>query len=173
DNGERLNLSLQNTFRVRPGLELTGAVWYTRRRAANNGITHTDLGLFNRPTFGFSNIYDGLVDADGKAAATFSEFRQGYREQAVNAGLLDWMYRPLDEQRLLDNTSGSKELRLNAGIRYRFFQNFHIDGTYQYTEAEGWSRQYHSPGSYFVRDLVNQFTQSDGSTPIPHNGILE
>ncbi|SEK41319.1 SusC/RagA family TonB-linked outer membrane protein [Parapedobacter koreensis] len=172
NDSERLNLSLQNTFRVRPNLELTGTVWYTQQRAANNGITHGDLGLFG--TMGNrSFIYDALVDAEGNPGITFSQYRQAYREQAESLGLLDWMYRPLDEQRILDNTNGSKELRLNAGVRYSFLQSFNLDASYQYTNGDGWGRQYHTPESYYVRNLVNRFTQADGSTPIPHGGILE
>src|SRR5690606_18316773 len=93
NDNERLNLSLQNTFRVRPGLELSGTVWYTQQRAAANGITHSDLGLFGTmPDRSF--IYDGLVEADGSPAVTFSQYREAYREQAPSLGLLDWMYRP-------------------------------------------------------------------------------
>ncbi|WP_257669828.1 TonB-dependent receptor [Parapedobacter tibetensis] len=170
NSSNRINLSLQNTFKVRPNLELTGSIWYTQQQAINNGISHNELGLFRSTA---NSIYDALVDANGNPAATFSQFRQAYREQAEANGLLDWMYRPLDEQRLADNTSGSKEMRLNAGVRYAFLKDFNLHATYQYTTGDDLSRQYHSPEGYYVRHLVNRFTQADGTRIIPHGGILE
>lgn len=172
NENKRLNLSLQNTFKVRSNLEITGAIWYTRQHAANNGITHRDIGLFSTSR-NRSEIYDALIDRDGQPAITYSPYREGYREQQVAEGLLDWMYRPLEDRRLLDNTYGDNELRLNAGVQYSILKNFNVDASYQYTNGDGWSRVHHAPESYHVRNLVNRFTQVDGTRPIPHGGILE
>lgn len=172
NNSGRINLGLQNTFKVRTKLELTGAVWYTRQRRVDNGISHTDLGLFSSSS-NSSNIYDGLIDLNGTSGFTHSLYRQGYREQSENMGLLDWMYRPLDEQKLLDNSNGSQELRINTGFQYSFSDEFILDVTYQYIQGDNWSEQYHAPESYYVRNYVNRFTQPDGTQAIPHGGILE
>lgn len=169
---KRLNLSLQNNFQIRPNLEVWGTVWYTQRDIINNGISHTDLGLFQNAG-ATSNIYDGLVDMDGKPGVMASAFRQAYREQAESSGLLDWMYRPLVEQPLLDNTNGNKELRFNAGIRYSLPQYFNLDATYQYTKGDSWSRQHHAAESYYARNIVNRFTQEDGTLVIPYGGVLD
>jgi len=170
NGSNRINLSLQNAFRVRPELELTGTFWYTAQRAANNGISHADIGLFG--TSG-TQIYDGLVDMDGHAAPAYSQYRQYYREQSAAEGMLDWTYRPLDERPLLDNTSGSNEIRLNTGIKYAVTTELDINGTYQYISSNGWQREHHAPESFYVRNLVNRFTQADGRQIIPHGGILE
>ncbi len=173
DGNERMSLSLQNTFRVRPNLEFTGNIWFAKQKAVNNGITHQDLGLFTSSALGSTNIYDGLVNADGEPAFTYSAYRQAYRESAMASGLHDWMYRPLDEQRLNDDTNGSNEWRLNANVRYDFLKHFNLDASYQYTYGDTWSRRYLAPESYYVRDLVNQFTQPDGTLAVPYGGILE
>jgi len=172
NGGSRLNLSLQNTFRVSPNLELTGAVWYTNQRNANNGISHSDMGIFTTAVTR-TELYDALVDPDGNPAPTYAQYRLAYRERAESLGLLDWMYRPLDEQRLADNTAGSKELRLNAGTKFSFLDAFVLNVTYQYLLGDSWSRQYHAPESYYVRNMVNRFTQADGSKLVPAGGILE
>lgn len=169
DNNVRLNLSLQNTFRVRPNFELTGAIWYTEQKKMQNGISYRDLLLPLSPT----NIYDPLVDINGVPGVTGSRFRQAYREDSEEDGLLDWMYRPLEEQKMLDRTNGGKELRLNVRGRYEFLNGFYLDANYHYVNGDDWSRESHSPQSYFVRDLVNQYTQVDLSRPIPYGGILD
>lgn len=169
DGTERINLSLQNTFRIRPNLEFSGAVWYTDQRGTNNGIEYNDLFFSLAP----SEIYDALVNADGTPGVTASQFREAFREQSQKEGLLDWMYRPLDEQRLLDNTFGSKEFRLIGGVMYNVLNGLDFHANYQYTGGDGWSRSYHDPESYFVRDYVNRFTQDDGTSPVPYGGILD
>lgn len=171
DENNRLNLSLQNTFRVRPELEVTGSFWYTDQRQKNNGITGDDLGLFG--PYAYTQIYDGLIDVNGQPGITYSQYRQAYREQAAENGLLDWMYRPLQNRSLLDNTAGSREIRLNAGVRYAVTNDLSINGAYQFVSGNSWEREYHAPASYFVRNLVNRFTQPDGTRIIPYGGILE
>lgn len=169
DGTNRLNLSLQNTFRIRPNFELSGTVWYTDQQGTDNGIAYNDLFF----SLSRSDIYDALLGTDGKPAVTGSQFREAFRERALDDGLLDWMYRPLDEQRLLDNTSGSKEFRLNGGVRYGIVKGLNFNANYQYTAGDGWSRSYLDPDSYYVRDYVNRFTQTDGTMPVPFGGILD
>src|SRR5690606_16141560 len=84
-----------------------------------------------------------------------------------------WMYKPLEERSLLNNTNGNRELRLNTMGSYSFLKYFKMNATYQYLHNAGWSRRIHAPESYYVRDLVNQYTQVDGTTPIPFGGILD
>lgn len=164
----RLNLSMQNTFRVREDLELTAGVWYTEQSSVNNGITHTSL--FN--SLGPADIYDALIDEDDGFGVVGSRFRLAYREHAVNDGLLDWMYRPLEELELRENTARDNELRINGNIRYQMPLGFSLSGTYQYIKGNSQSQTRYEPNSYFVRDLVNQFTQPDGYQAIPYGGIL-
>lgn len=172
NNNERLNLSLQNTFLVRSDVEISGSIWYTRQRAVNNGITHTQIGLFNS-TLTSANIYDALLDANGDPAFTASAYRQAYRQQAEESDLQDWMYRPLEERRLSDQSEGSDEMRINGGVKYQFLPYADFNVTYQYTQSTSKSRSYFNPQTYYVRNLVNRFTQTDGTQLIPNGGILE
>ena len=163
NTNNRLNISLQNSFRIGRQLELTGTFWYTHQSARNNATSLTQD----------SEIYDALLDIAGNPASAANTYRALYRESAMESGLLDWSYRPLMEMRLADNTSGNREMRMNVGLRYSFLDNFNVQTTYQYTQGDDWSRQYYHPDSYYVRNLVNRFTQSDGTQVIPYGGVLE
>lgn len=167
---KRLNFSLQNTFEVQPGFEVSGALWYSQLYGQDNGISYGDLGLFR--TNG-NYIYNALRNEDGTAAATFSQFRLAYRERAEELGLLDWMYRPLDELELADNTNQSEELRANVGIRNKLATYMSTNLSYQYTAGGARNRQFHPQESFYVRNLVNRFTQDNGTKIIPIGGILE
>lgn len=164
----RLNLNLQNTFRPLKDLELTAGVWYTRQQAENNGLTLSDLSVTG---FGVSP-YIRLAGPGGDALPIVKDYRLPYVEQAAGSGLLDWHYRPLDETRLADNSSNRTEIRLNGGLKYNFLDGFHLNATYQYMQHNRQSRKYFAPGTYYVRNLVNRFTQEDGTRIIPQGGIL-
>lgn len=162
----RMNLSLQNTFRVTPDLEITGTAWYTRQRAQMNGLGYSSTGA--------NYIYESLVDAGGNPAAINNQhYRYAYHEQVSAAGPVDWMMRPLDEVGLADNQSEGWEWRLNAGIRYRFLRHFNLQATYQNTMGDSGEENYYDKESYYVRNLVNRFTQPDGGLIVPNGSILE
>lgn len=166
----RLNLNLQNTFRLVEDLEITAAIWYGQQQLANNGLALA--GLNPRPSQQVST-YTRLADESGIALPIPYERRFAYYNQAIQQGLVDWHYRPLDEVRLGENTGQSNEYRLNGGVRYRFFNHFNLQATYQYLWDHTTGGNYRHPDSYFVRNLVNRFVQADGSRIIPHEAILD
>lgn len=162
----RLNLSLQNTFKTWKYLEMNAGIWYTKLEAKANGLSYQTASDVMEP-------YTRFKGEDGKALPVGTNgLRLLYQEEAIKNNLLDWLYRPIDEINLADNTSKSQELRLNGGIKYSFFKDFNLNASYQYLQNNQASRKYYSPESFFVRNLVNKFTQTNGTSPIPNNGIL-
>lgn len=173
NKNRRLSLKLQNTFQVFPHVELTAGISYSKSDAETNGIRHSELGLFS-PGSSSSFIYDRLMNVDGTPGVTYSNYRQAYREEiGQTEGFLDWQYRPLDEIRLADNTSGSQELHFHSSVNYRFLNDFRIQGSYRHERSSSWSRSYYDSDTYHVRNNVNRFTQADGTRIFPYNGILE
>src|SRR5690606_8714963 len=105
----------QNTFKIRPNLELRGAVWYSQITSQNNGQGYSSTGNLS--------IYERLADSDGNALPiNWQDYRYAYHEGAEAAGLLDWMQRRLDEVRLADRKRYSREWRVNGGVKYNFLQ---------------------------------------------------
>ncbi|SEL57442.1 SusC/RagA family TonB-linked outer membrane protein [Parapedobacter koreensis] len=170
DGNNRLNLSLQNTFRPLKGMELTAGVWYTQQRAENNGLALGDLAA--RETQLGLSPYTRLKDNAGNNLPIVKDYRLAYVIRADIDGLLDWQYRPLDEVALADNRSGSNEMRLNGGLRYSFLQHFDVNVSYQYVRARSEGSSLYHEDSYYVRDMVNRFTQGNGSYIIPHAAIF-
>ena len=167
-SNDRLNLGFQNTFKLGQSLEISGSMWFTLQNAANNSITYSSIGN------GVREPYTLLADESGNSLpAGYFGRRQKYTEQAIANGLLDWQYRPLDELKLADNTSGSNEVRANFGFKYNFLKHLNFNTTYQYLRGSTEAQSFYDSGSYYVRSQVNRFTQANGQLIIPNGGILE
>ncbi|WEK35605.1 MAG: SusC/RagA family TonB-linked outer membrane protein [Candidatus Pseudobacter hemicellulosilyticus] len=174
NENNRLTLSLQNTFKVTPKLELSGSVWVTSQKTNRNAILASGQSLTGK----MPDIYESLVDEDGKASPLNMQLVRFSYQQNAPANLpalklFDWLYRPLDELNLNDNTNEQNDYRLIGGLKYHFSKSLNLDITYQYIQTSTESQSYHQKESYYVRDLVNQFTQANGTRIIPYNGIME
>lgn len=170
NGNDRLNLNLQNTFQAVKGMEITAGVWYTRQEGHNNGLDLNGLRAGNT-SVGLSP-YIRLRDETGNPLPIVKDYRLHYVDGAEADGLLDWQYLPLDEVALADNRSGSNEMRLNGGIRYRFLQHFNLNATYQHVRSRSESNNLYRKDSYYVRNIVNRFTQENGTQVIPHAAIF-
>lgn len=168
NSNDRMNLNFQNTFKLNKDLELSASIWYSQQKAESSSVTYTDMAL------GVREPYSLLADADGNALPVgYGLKRLAYTEEAIDNGLLDWLYRPLEEQKLNSNIAKDKEIRINGGLKYRFLNHFNLNTTYQYLQGSSQSEAFHDAGSYYTRDLVNRFTQANGQQIIPNGGILE
>lgn len=175
NDGHRLNLSLQNTFKVRSNLEVTGTVWYSKRNSHNNAIFSSVTNAYNGAA---PDIYESLVDANGNPnALNLQNYRYSYQANLPGSSpslhLSDWLLRPLNEEKLNNNTTDASDWRLNGGLKYSFLKHFNLDATYQYILSQSSSQTYHDSASYYVHDLVNRFTQSNGTRIIPLGGIMD
>lgn len=169
NENDRLNLNLQNIFQPMKGLELTAGIWYTQQNAQNNGLSLNDLSAGGSV---YLSPYIRLKDEEGNALPIVKEYRLPYVNSAMGNGLLDWSYRPLDEVALAGNRSKSTEMRFNGGLKYSFLSHFNINATYQYVKSNGQSTSFYDKDSYYVRNLVNQFTQQNGERIIPNEAIF-
>lgn len=165
----RVTLNSQNTFQPLPGLELSAGLSYTGREAEENG-----LGISGLSTAGWTNIYPyaRLADDAGNALPIVRDYRSAYTNRAAEMGLLDWQFRPLDEIRLRDKTSTATETRLNGSLAYELFPGLKARALYQYQQQGNRTTDLNSVKTYYARNLINRYTQADGTRIIPQGGIL-
>lgn len=142
---------------------------------ANLGLYFTDSGVSTATELPSPYSYDYLQDANGNPLPITRGYSRRYIEGNLPAGLLDWNYVPLDELGTLENTSRSSDLRINVGLGYKILPGLKVSVSHQYWQNTSTQRNYRLAESYFVRDLVNQFSQLDEegsiSRPIPEGGI--
>lgn len=168
-SSSRVTLNNQVNYRLGQRLEFFTAVYYTLQNYQNNGLQSSAL---TPREGGALQSYTTLAHDNGSPAAIPYKYRQTYIDAAESAGLLNWQYKPLDELTLADNTSTNGEIRMNTGLRYNLTPEIDLDLKYQFRNSEGGIRNYYAPETYFVRDLINRFTQPNGSSVIPKGGIL-
>lgn len=166
NSDDRLTFGLQYDNEIISGLELQSALWYTRQQQRMNGEGYS--------TTNGTSIYEGLFDGEGEPEAVNSRgFRYAYLTKAPEAGLLDWMYRPVEDWKYLDNKRTSKDWRMNHRLKYQLSTNLVGSASYQY--AEGGNKKYtlYDRNAHYVRNIVNRFTQPDGTRIIPHGDIMD
>ncbi len=168
---DRVNLNVQNTFKPTKTLELYTELWYSRQGSRNNQITLNDLR--GNSTHVDLSPYTRLKDDKGNPLPIIKNHRQPYIEQAEANGLLDWQYRPLEERGLMDKRGHRNELRTNMGLRFNFKKYFDFNASYQYIKGSSGNTAQYDKNSYYVRNMVNFFTQPDGIRIIPYGGIFQ
>ncbi|MGG5902444.1 SusC/RagA family TonB-linked outer membrane protein [Sphingobacterium daejeonense] len=168
---QRINLNLQNSFKATDNLELTAGIWYSMQQSKNNGIELDHIK--GNPTHVGLSPYTRLMDENGKPLPIIKDYRQPFIEQAEPDGLLDWRYVPLNERELIDRKEKSREIRANIGLRYSFLDHFSINANYQYVMGNTQGFTQYDQNSYYVRNMVNRFTQKDGQLIIPWGGIFD
>lgn len=162
------NFSLQNGVQWKHGLELDGTVRYSGQKSVSNAIELSALGN--------ENIYLPLQDSDGHSLPILryrQSLRLAYQEKAQDNGLLDWMYRPLDELRETRFTDRDNSISLYANLLQKLPLGLQWRLSYLVRQSLSEVERFYSKDSYFARDLVNTFTQQDGKRIIPVGAVLQ
>ena len=161
----RTSVSTSNTFKI-GRLEAFNAVYLTARNNAPNAV-------------GVSAAYpyQKIVGENGKALAVTRDLRDSFKEQALQSGLLDWQYRPLEELGLGDHHIKTHEYRVNSSLAYSVFPFLKLEVRFQHNKILTEDRDNQSLESYEVRNLINRYSYFSADNvllrPIPAGGILD
>lgn len=169
-NNQRFTLNAKSDFYLTDRLEWQNTLNYVNQQAENNGVDIKTIA----PSM-WSNVYTyaKLRDDDGNALPIVRGVRQQYVVDTGNMGLLDWLYRPMDELAISDNTSGGQEIRLSSALKYDIMKGLTVEGRYQYQHMSNYNRRHYLEESFFVRNLINRYTQPDDTSVLPYGGILD
>jgi TonB-linked SusC/RagA family outer membrane protein len=170
---DRVTLNGSNTWRLLSDkLELSTSLNLTQ--------TGTDRNNPGAVTWNQGNAiypYARLVGAGGQPLAVTRDYRQNFVDAAPGAGLLDWSYSPVRELQNADNHSTVTDIRLNTGLKYKLPFGFSAELRYQYDHSNNATRNLFSQQTYFTRDLINRYTQDDGSgtlsRPVPAGAVYD
>ncbi|GGG88341.1 SusC/RagA family TonB-linked outer membrane protein [Parapedobacter pyrenivorans] len=165
--------TVRNQTSLRPLDKLTmdiGIAYSASNRQSN------DPGSISISTGNGIYPYAALVDENGQPAVIARDRRAGYADTAGMGRLLDWRYRPYEELALADNTTRLQNLLFNFSARYQWSSHLstEIRGQYENQWTDGQQLQHEH--SYYVRNLVNTFTQLAGENvirPVPLGSILD
>ena len=166
----RISLNANNTYSLlNHRLEITTGIIYTKSNTNSNATT---------PEFGNGAMYPyaALADENGNALPILKR-RENFLGIKANPTLLDWGYKPLDELSYADNTTSGMDYQVSLGLRYKVIPSLIIDVKYRYGNGKTEFRNHYVDKTYYVRDMINSFTQINTVTgavtrPVPLGDIL-
>lgn len=171
----RITIRSDNTMQPVKGLQLTAGVQYTQGDQSSNSLG--GYGSFNYRLLNRAQPpYARLADEHGNPLAIDNKYRRTYIDTAGGGMLLDWNYRPLEELGLNDNTTKTRLLQANFGVKYDILPSLSAEVKYQYQRTDVNTREYRDERSFYTRDLINRFTQLGSGAPVypvPRGGILD
>ena len=120
--------------------------------------------------------YARLADDQGNPLPVYLFHRQSFTDAASANGLLDWQYRPLEsihDETLFHRTD---HWLGTVSTSYRIHSHWEAAVHYQHERQLTRITDHYAAGSYYVRHLVNEFTQTDKAgevafRPIPVGDI--
>ena len=169
---ERINFRIENMFRPVSSLSITAGAYYTynsfRSGRSAYGSISTDRGL---------PPYTKFADENGKALPLFN-LRESYLDTAGVGKLLDWRLYPLDDFKHTTSNNSVQNILAKLGVNYRVSRGLFVDVLYQYERQQGDLKTLYDVNSYYVRDLINRFSEINYSTGqitynVPVGSILD
>ena len=159
DSYRRLSLNASNTYALlKDRLELSAAVNFSSAQTSSNASPYQPF-----------SPYDRLAAEDGRALpVVFSQgtgIRLAYADTAGGGRLLDWHYRPLEEQRA-NNFLRNDQYRIQAGLRYQIFSGLSLTANYQYLNEKSVNTLDNDLERYATRNLINTYSALSGGTLI-------
>ncbi|MBL4677318.1 MAG: SusC/RagA family TonB-linked outer membrane protein, partial [Mucilaginibacter sp.] len=171
---DRLNLRSDNSFYFTDRLQLDIGAYLT----GSNSLAGKDDPSSLR-TSGQKGLlpYAAFADAQGNPLVVLKDYRRSFVDASTAAGFQNWDYVPLEDYRNVRNETKSMDILVNAALKYKVFKGLGAELRYQLQSAQTQGEWLYGQNSYYARDLVNQYTQTnvDGtlSLPVPIGGILD
>ena len=171
---DRFTVRADQTFSVGEKLKLKPSITYstTTINSGREGINSI------RPEISKTLFpYARLADENGKPLSVLKDLRAGYVQGMESAGLLNWQYVPLENYKSQNIHEKQSNLLLNMGLDYHVSKTLTAKLQYQYENSNNGIREFKGEESYFARDMINRFTQDDGSGSltfqVPRGGIVD
>lgn len=166
DQSNRITFTSQNTYTPSAKWRLSAGLYLIHTNAQNNGLDFRELQGYSRLP------YLSIVDQEGTPLSIPYGYRSDYIAAAQENGLLDWNLYPLQERRLTNNETTRDENRLNLGVNYSIINGLDLDLRYQYHSTLGEHSVLVDKEAWQVRNLVNRYTQPDGTRIYPYAETL-
>ncbi|MDR6783298.1 TonB-linked SusC/RagA family outer membrane protein [Pedobacter africanus] len=169
---DRISLNSNQVFRPIKNLELSIGLNYNQ----NSQSTSNVVSMLNNMGQEMMYPYARLVDDNGNPAVVIKDHSTVLKQKALNAGLLNWDFVPLDELNYQDNKVKQSEMRLNTAFKYTIIPSLSAEVRFQYENQTGKSRNLYDQDSYFTRNQTNLYTTFSSGVMkrnIPLGGILD
>ena len=178
NKNERYTFNLSNDLHINNRLQVKNSVYYVENHVTSN---NPGIPTYTNPLTGSSGTrmypYARLVDNSGEPIEVIKQYRLAFLQEKQSLGFLNWGYSPLRDLEDIEKASTTKDLRLNVSGTYSLGSALSLQFLYQFNSGETIGNQLYGEQSYFTRNEINRFTQTDISgkisRPIPIGAILD
>ena len=169
NTSRRATLNFMDQFHLNPRLQVTTdlQLGFLKNSAKGYSLDHLNAGMLNL------SPYASLFNTDGSYSSMNFEHSHTYRDAAQANGLLDWTFNPVKDRSHRQFINHKNTLQIQTGIEYSPLDALSFSLKYRYGNQQGENRNEYGKESYFVRNMVNAFTQPDGKQIIPLGDIIE
>lgn len=182
NNYNRNTFNVYNNIQPLKILSLQIGIQYTQSETKNNSTGEYGSSFYNLiNTISSSGaqllpIYSSLADNNGNHL-TLDKYRKDYINSVGDGKLLDWRFKPLDELSLNNNSSALRSFLADFSIKVSPIKSLDFEIKYRYQRNAVKSEVNNDVNSYFVRNMVNLFTNLNAPSleqkyPVPIGGIL-
>lgn len=171
----RVTVNASNNLQLTKKILLTAGIVIASSNSTQNNPGYASIVTGGSPTKSLYP-YAQLADDEGDPLPIVKDYRYAFITAPEQQILLDWQYRPLEELRIADNKISNSDYRITAGLQYNIIEGLQADVKYLFEKQFTESRYNYSQQTYFVRDLINQFSIVDNgnvSYVVPLGGILD
>lgn len=119
--------------------------------------------------------YAKLVDDNGSGLNIPYRYNAEYVDGVENNGLLNWQYSPYDDVDKGNSHTTIQYLSFTPRLQYSPFPGISFSTIYNYEQQFTRLRGHYMKESFFVRDMVNRYTDLSSGTPkqnVPYGDIL-
>jgi len=148
---QRYSLTAKNSFNI----------WKDRLIISSDiFFTESDKKGISSPYLTPRHPYERMFDENGNALATVKDLRASFVKSIDTDQMLDWSYYPANELRA-DRIITGTDYRLNHRIEGKILPGLNVSADYLFQKGTQDNRRHYLSESYYVRNLVNTFTQVD------------
>lgn len=168
---KRISLNSNQFFRPTEKLEISAGLSYNLNNQSRSNV----ISMLNNMGAEMMYPYARLADENGDASVV-KDHSNALKRKALDDGLLNWDFVPLEELRLQNNNNKQSGMRLNTAVKYHFIQPLSAEVRFQYEYQANGTRNLLDRNSYTVRDQINRYTAVQNGVikrNVPFGDILD
>lgn len=157
-SNQRFSFKVTNETKLGKKAKLTSIVTYTESNNKSSA-NFPDYSLSPAGTRNRIYPYAELIDAQGEPLVVPNGINQNFADSAGSGKLLDWKYKPIEDPEKSLLNRWLRHLVASLRLQYQLWEPLKAELTYGYENQNGNTSTNFSEESYYVRDLINRYSQ--------------
>ncbi|UIR57333.1 SusC/RagA family TonB-linked outer membrane protein [Sphingobacterium sp. SRCM116780] len=167
----RYSFRADHSFQFTPKLSAQITTDYIIRKERTNAVSMYDQSGIVPADKLMIYPYASLINTDGSYQTMPIAFSPFYIHDFMQTTGRDWLFNPLQELELRDQTNTNNALRFLSSLKYKPIDGLTLSLQYNYNLSNGAKQNYYDKNSYYARNLINRYMQLNGAFIVPDGNI--